>query len=232
MKKEIVKNLLEDLYTVYNPDHLMYIDQLTDKYHQMPTEAIEMVLIRYNHPNFDHYDEEKAKPEYIQKLIQDYAAGNRTLQGLDILSDSARKKQAEEERLQREAEEKQRVLSEKEEQERAKIEEEKKKLQKELEEVKKIKEEISKIKEEEPKVVEVEKDWENDLDVSIQLNYRDEKVNLPNFKYLSKLGIGARIVTTTESGKAVGLSIKDMVFDNTTVDIIGKPSVMIFIDKE
>jgi|TARA_R110000851_G_scaffold145114_5_gene284476 hypothetical protein len=232
MKKEIVKNLLEDLYTIYNPDHLIYIDQLVDKYHQMPTEAIGMVLIRYNHPNFDHYDEDKATPEYVEKLIQDYAVGNRTLQGLDIVSDSVNKKQKEENNKRIQEEESQKAISEKEEANRKEIQKEKDKLLKELEEVKKIKEEISKFKEEEPKVVEVEKSWENDLDVSIHLNYKEEEVILPNSKFLSKLGIGARIVTTTKSGKVVGLSIKDIVFDNTTVDIIGKPSVMIFIDKE
>ena len=232
MKKEIIKNLLEDLYTIYNPEHLIYIEKLVDKYHQMPTEAIEMVLIRYNHPNFDHYDKEKATPEYIEQLIQDYAVGNRTLQGLDILSDSAKKKQQEEDKKRIQEEEYQKAISEREDASKREIQKEKDNFQREINEIKKLKEDILEKKDEEPKIVEVEKDWENDLDVSIQVNYKEEELNLPNSKYLSKLGIGARIVTSTKSGKIIGLSIKDIVFDNTTIDVIGKPSVMIFIDKE
>lgn len=232
MKKEIVRNLLEDLYAIYNPDHLIHLDKLTDKYHQMPTEAIEMVLIRYNHPNFSHYDEEKTKPEYIENLIQNYSIGQRILQGIDILSDSEKKRQKINEDKAREEEQKERSILDQKESDKRAITEEREKLARELEEVKKLKEDIDKIKKEEPKVVEVEKDWGNDLDVSIHLNYKEEKVNLPNFKHLSKLGIGARIVTTTDSGKAIGLSIKDIVFDNTTMDIINKPSLIIFIDKE
>ena len=94
-----------------------------------------------------------------------------------------------------------------------------------MEEIKKLKKDIS---EHEHKVIEITK--EPELEIDIQTNV-EGKLNLPNAMILSSMGVGSRFVTTTEDGKIVGLVVKDILLDNTTVEFMGKPSLMIVMEK-
>lgn len=234
MKKERFRELIEDLYRIYNPTHLQYLDFLTDKYYQMPSEAIEMTFQKYNSPNVSHHDPNKNTEAYRQMLIEKYAAGERVLQNADLLSDAQRsQEEIEKQRQELEQQEKERQAAEakrkqEEEERRAKeVAEEKERLKKELEEVKKIKEQLG----EKPQVVEVEKEKEPDLAIDIQTNV-EGKLNLPDPRILSSMGVGARLVTTTEKGDLVGLVVKDILLDHTTVEFMGKPSLMIIMEKK
>ena len=88
MNKDRFKELLEDLYTIYNPAHLQYLQFLTDKYFQMPSEAIEMTFTKYNSPNVSHHDPNKNTEEYRNMLISEYGKGNRILKNADIIGDA------------------------------------------------------------------------------------------------------------------------------------------------
>lgn len=225
MNKDRFKELLEDLYTIYNPAHLQYLQFLTDKYFQMPSEAIEMTFTKYNSPNVSHHDPNKNTEEYRNMLISEYGKGNRILKNADIIGDAQKNQELFESEKKRQAEEDEKIRLEKELQREAELKKEKDRLQKELEEIKKLKKDIS---EHEPKVIEITK--EPELEIDVQTNV-EGKLNLPNAMILSSMGVGSRFVTTTEDGKIVGLVVKDILLDNTTVEFMGKPSLMIVMEK-
>ncbi len=95
MKKEKFKTLLEDLYNLYNREHLIYVDSLVDKYHEMPYSAVEMILLKYNHPTFSHYDPKRSTDEYKIELINKYASGERPLQNLNLEVEAKKNKEIE-----------------------------------------------------------------------------------------------------------------------------------------
>jgi len=206
MEKEHFKNLLEDLYKIYNPHYLQYLEYLTDKNFRMPNDAIEMIIVKYNSPNAQHHDPDKNKPEYRENLINSYSNGNRILENLDVLAEAKNRTEHTEDKKSQE------------------LQREREKLKKEIDEIKQIKKDL--LEKKEP-----EHDW-SDAEVIVQLNYKEEEVLLPPVKYMAQLGIGGRIVTTTKSGRAIGLSIKDILLDYETLEMTKKVSLMIFIDKE
>ncbi len=195
MKKELFKPLIEDLYSIYNPNHLQYADFITEKYHLMPSEAVKIAFTKYNSVNSPYYDPQKNTEEYINNLIAEYDKGNRTLQKIDLLNE----KQKSLEKSKKEEEEKQ---SEKGKENEA--------LKKEIEELK--------------------KGLVNDYIIDIQSNI-DPSFILPDNRIIASLGIGSRIVASDKDGKIIGLIIKDVLFDNTTIEFMGKPSLMIVIEK-
>jgi len=225
MNKDRFKELLEDLYTVYNPAHLQYLQFLTDKYFQMPSEAIEMTFTKYNSPNVSHHDPNKNTQEYRNMIISEYEKGNRVLKNADIVGDAQKTYELVEAERKRQNEEEEKIRQEKERQRENEIKQEKDQLKKELEEIKKLKKDISEHK---PNVIEVTK--EPELEIDIQTNV-EGKINLPSAMILSSMGIGSRFVTTTEDGKIVGLVVKDILLDNTTVEFMGKPTLMIIMEK-
>ena len=225
MNKDRFKELLEDLYTVYNPAHLQYLQFLTDKYFQMPSEAIEMTFTKYNSPNVSHHDPNKNTQEYRNMIISEYEKGNRVLKNADIVGDAQKTYELVEAERKRQNEEEEKIRQEKERQRENEIKQEKDQLKKELEEIKKLKKDISEHK---PNVIEVTK--EPELEIDIQTNV-EGKINLPSAMILSSMGIGSRFVTTTDDGKIVGLVVKDILLDNTTVEFMGKPTLMIIMEK-
>jgi hypothetical protein len=92
MKKEKFKILLEDLYGLYNPEHLKYVDSLVDRYHETPYSAVDMILMKYNHPTFSHYDPFMASDDYKLELIRQYATGERPLLDLNLASEAKKHK--------------------------------------------------------------------------------------------------------------------------------------------
>lgn len=102
MKKENFKELLTDLYTAYNPDFLKYVPQLVDKYYHLEFDAVQNVLIKYNHESYAHYDPTKTTDEYIHQLIKDYDSGINSLKDFTIEMHIKRKQEQEESQIKEE----------------------------------------------------------------------------------------------------------------------------------
>jgi len=232
MKKENFKELLTDLYSAYNPEFIKYIPQLVEKYSRLEFDAIQNVLIKYNHESYSHYDPAKSTDEYIHSLIRDYNEGNRSLKGFTIEMQIKRNKEQEvnkteeqrrlEEEAKRQAQEElsgvKNQLSETE----RKIEE----AQKELDEkLAKIKEQMS---ESEPMVQKTS--IYDDVEISIKSNYTESELILPNKEILAGLGKGTRLIVQDNQGKMIGLLIDEILYDCVSHPL-GTPIVEIIINK-
>ena len=224
MRKEDFKELLTDLYSAYNPDFIKYIPQLVDKYHRLEFDAVQNILIKYNHESYAHYDPEKSNDEYIHSLIKDYNEGNRSLKDFTIEMHIKRKqeqenKKSEEEKI-------------REEENRKELGEVKRKIsdtEKKLEEAEKIlKEKIEKIKNFEPVTKKVS--IYDDVEISIKSNYTDSELILPNKDVLAGLGKDTRLIVQDKEGKMVGLIVEDILYDCVSHPM-GTPIVEIIINK-
>ena len=78
MTKENFKNLLTDLYNVYNPANLQYIDDLVERYSRMEFDAVKNIFLKYNRKSAAYYNPELDTDSYIINLIKEYEAGSRS----------------------------------------------------------------------------------------------------------------------------------------------------------
>lgn len=232
MKKEDFKELLTDLYSAYNPDFIKYVPQLVEKYHRIEFDAVQNILIKYNHESYNHYDPVKATDEYIHKLIKDYDEGNRSLKDFTIEMHIKRKQDEQvsktKEELERENEIRQETqkelsgvknqLSEAE----KKIEDAQRKLNERLEKINK------QLSETEPKIQRVS--IYDDVEISIKSNYIESELELPNKEVLAGLGKGTRLIVQDKQGKMIGLVVEEILYDCISHPL-GKPIVEIIITK-
>lgn len=219
MQKDKLTNLLNDLYEKYNTDHLQYVPSLVDKYSSSPYQAIEMVFFKYNHPSLPNFDPVKSTEPYIIQLIKDYEAGKRTFKQIDIIQDAQKSKEqnvmvVEEERTKTSKEIAERVkeTNEQQKEELAKF------IDNKIEAFKKTITEIMN-----------EKNKDENVEYTVIVSNTDETVILPNKKQISNLGINSRIIAKTESGKPIGLIIKDITYDSLTSD--DKVIISIFLER-
>lgn len=223
ISQEQFKLLLTDLYTIFNPDHLKYVDNLTPRYIDEPVSAVEMILMKYNiedNKTSGFYDPDMNNINNQLSLIANYAKGLRPLQEIDIA------KISEEKRLK---EEKERA-----DQEANKNQEEQKQIANlAAEQVKPLLDEVNTLKkqlEEAKKEKSAPKEEESDVEYNIKVNYTEKKINLPNAKNLAALGKGVRILASTEDGKPIGLEIVEIIYDDFSKPN-GKTVVDIILDK-
>lgn len=225
MKKEDLHNLLTDLYTIYNPEHLQHVDVLTEKYHRMEHSAVEMILVKYNHKNSPFYDPEISKDEYVVKLIKEYENGNRSLHGVtpkilkkpsaeDVINENAQKITTEVDK---------------------KIDTFKSEIQRKNEELSNLVSKYEKILSDLSEKVTNQKpttSYFDIVDIKINLFYTESKVQLPNKEVLACLGIGARILVINAENKPIGLEVKDITYDCVSnVMFGGRPTLEITLDK-
>jgi len=230
MKKQDFTELLTDLYLAYNPDFIKYVPQLVEKYHRIEFDAVQNVLIKYNHDSYEHYEEEKSTDEYIHSLIKDYSNGNKSLKGFTVEMEIRRKKKNEasktedekkrEEEIKKAAEKELSGIKDKIGDTEKKIDDAQKKLDSRLKEIN------DQLQNAEP-VVQT-KSLYDDVEVSIKSNYTESELVFPNKKHLIALGKGARLVIRDEGGKMVGLIIEDILYDCVSLDI---PIIEIIINK-
>jgi len=228
MKKENFKELLIDLYTAYNPDFIKYVPQLVEKYYHLEFDAIQNVLMKYNHESYAHYDPAKLTDEYIHKLIKDYESGFNSLKDFTIEMHIKRKQEQEtnnaleqnskNEETQKELSGVKEKLSETE----KKIEE----AQRELDD--KLKMINEQIRNAEPSIKKVS--IYDEVEISIKSNYTDSELILPNKEVLAGLGKGTRLIVADKQGKMVGLIIDEILYDCISHPI-GTPIVEIIINK-
>ena len=97
MDKNRFRDLLADLYTKYNSDHLKYVDELVSRNYDSPYPAVDSIFIKYNHKSASHYDPVKATVEYKIDLLKAYESGKRPFREVDLIKDAAEQKDVVEE---------------------------------------------------------------------------------------------------------------------------------------
>jgi SMC interacting uncharacterized protein involved in chromosome segregation len=232
MKKENFKELLTDLYAAYNPDFIKYVPQLVEKYYHLEFDAVQNILIKYNHESYVHYDPTKATDEYIHQLIKDYEAGINSLKDFTIEMHIKRKQDEQNSKTQEEIERENAIRQEAQKElsgVKTKLSETEKKIeeaQRQLDEkLKKINEQI---KTAEPAIQRVS--MYDDVEISIKSNYTESELILPNKEVLAGLGKGTRLIVPDKQGKMVGLIIEEILYDCISHPL-GTPIVEIIITK-
>ncbi len=208
MTKDQFKLLITDLYTLYNPEKLIHVDALTEKFKDMTYDFIDNVLITYNNKNLPYFDIKKDEKEYRQHLLREYAKGNRILQNSSIQDEIKKANDT-------------------------KIQEEKQKEELRLRQAKEQEEKNAKKEEDKPKFKEeILKDalTYDRFEVSIQNNYTEKQLQIPENKtHLFFLSKGSRILLPDVEGKPVGLEVIDVVCDLWSMN--DKVSILIILDK-
>jgi hypothetical protein len=221
MDSSAFKNLLDDLYTQYNPDKISDIDRFVVNYNGKEFDAVKAIYIRYNFKQSPFYNPELGTDKHVKKLIDSYSNGTRVL-SKDFINKIEISKKQEEENLRAEKEkEKEKEILESQEKINEKLKETNDSLKKELESYKK---EIVNIKEEFDKKIEdanssnsnykveiVEKD--PIFDIQLKCNFDEQEINLPEKYYFLNSSIGQRILTKDKSGNIVGIEIIDILDD-------------------
>lgn len=231
MRKEDFKELLTDLYSAYNPDFIKYVPQLVEKYSRLEFDAIQNILIKYNHESYAHYDPTKATDEYIHSLIKDYSEGNRSLKDFTIEMHIKRNQEQEatKSKEERELEEEARKKTQ---EELSGIKGKLDSTEKKIEEAQKILDDrLEKIKEQ-LKTTEqfAKKSPYDDVEISIKSNYTDSELVLPNKDVLAGLGKGTRLIVNDVNGRMVGLVVEEILYDCISHPM-GTPIVEIIISK-
>lgn len=232
MEKNNFKNLLSDLYKIYNPANLQYIDELVERYARMEFDALKNVFLKYNRKSATYYDAEVGTDQYIFNLIKEYDSGLRSLENI-VLNTQPQEPQ---ETIQ------QKTILEG----FKKIQDEQKEAKKEVtEEVEKKLQDIEKSFSEKEATFkkaleEIYNDFEKKLttlqqdndDVTIRIfsTYSNAELDLPNKKIIAGLGKGSRLILKDKDNKTVGMEIVDITYDGIS-DVDGKPLVEIFLEK-
>lgn len=232
MKKENFKELLTDLYLAYNPDFIKYVDQLVEKYHRLEFDAVQNVLIKYNHKSYSHYDPTKENDNYIHSLIKDYDNGIRSLKGFTVEMQIRRNKENEanksaeeialEDAAKKQTQEELSGIKDKIGDTEKKIEEAQKTLDAKLKKINK------QLEDSEP-VVKNTSIYDN-VEISIKSNYTESELEFPNKEVLAGLGKGTRLVVPDKKGKMIGLIIEEILYDCISHPL-GTPIIEIIINK-
>lgn len=232
MKKEDFKELLTDLYSAYNPDFIKYVPQLVEKYYHLEFDAVQNVLIKYNHESYAHYDPAKSTDDYIHSLIKDYSEGNRSLKDFTIEMHLRRKQEEDANK----SEEQRKIEAEAQKKAQEELSGVKTKLSETEEKIKKAQEELDKklakineqISHTEPMIQKTS--IYDDVEISIKSNYTESELELPNKEVLAGLGKGTRLIVQDKNGRMVGLIIEEILYDCISHPA-GIPIVEIIINK-
>lgn len=219
MKKENFKNLLIDLYTIYNKANLTYVDDLVEKFGRMEADAVKNIFLKYNRKGNAYYDVEKETDEFVIKLVRDYENGNRNMQNVDLTPVEVPQEKT--------SEQKESEITEKIQQN----------VSQTIDEKTKVVEEFIKNKERElaelynKKMADLQTIPQNKIDDDVEIRifskYTNTELELPNKRIIAGLGRGSRLVVRDGDGKIIGLEIQEITYDG----VEGKPIVEIIVDK-
>ena len=228
MKKETFKELLTDLYSIYNPSYLIYVDELVEKNSRMEADAVKTIFIKYNHKSKSYYDPEIGTDDYVIKLIGDYNSGRRTLQGIKL---SESPKIIQEDKSEQKTEEIKNELHKIITDDLEKTSKDFSNREQEFDKV--INEKLRQMEDAvSAKIKLIEASFE-DVDIIILAKHTETILELPNKKNIASLSIGSRIITRDSEGKVIGLVIEDILYDSTPLfyEIPGKPKIEITVNK-
>ena len=239
MEKQYFKNLLEDLYTIYNPGNLAYVDDLVERYSRLEFDAVRNIFIKYNRRDAAYYDENIGTDEHIIKLIKDYEGGSRILQMANLKEQGLKKNIDKKDEIKEIAEKK---IEELQKGTKVEIDERVKTIQEKIGETEtQLKElylkkaaDIEKIVQQfEDKLKQLDENQqkvENDCIIRIFSTHTNSELNLPNKKIISGLAKGTRLIVYDENKKIIGLEISDVTCDMVS-DKERKPIIEVFVNK-
>jgi len=219
MKKENFKNLLTDLYKIYNPANIQHIDNLVEKYNRLEFDALQNIFIKYNVKSNKHYDKNIGTDEFILNLIKEYNSG---LRGLNVLFLDKKNENITEQEIET-------IIDvPKIEIQTPIIENEKldNNLNKKEDSFKKHLEDI--YEDFENKIVSLNKSNDN-ATIRIFSVHSNTELNLPNKKIISQLGQGARLIIKDENNKTIAMEIIDVIYDGIS-NLDGSPLIEVFLD--
>ena len=232
MTKEKFKNLLTDLYNIYNPANLQYIDELVERYSRMEFDAVRNIFLKYNRKSAAYYNPELDNDSYIINLLKEYEDGERSLENTDFKTQIIEKPEL--------IEQKSIEIAQKEIKEEVSEEVDKKiqNIEKSFAEKEKsfvekenaFKTQLEAVYKEFEKKLSILKQSNDDVTIRIFSTYSNSELDLPNKKIIAGLGKGSRLIIKDKDGKTIGLEISEINYDGVS-DLTGKPLVEIFVDK-
>ncbi|MFA5067742.1 MAG: hypothetical protein WC466_06895 [Candidatus Izemoplasmatales bacterium] len=246
MEKEKFKVLLIDLYTIYNPANIQYVDELVEKYNRLEFDSLKNIFIKYNRKSAPYYDSNVGTDEHIHRLIKEYNSGSRTLQDFKLQSKIPEQPETIEKSVVLEGlkeiqdaqnEMKKEVSGQMSKQIGDVISDFESKI-KEIENALKEKETLFKqliektYKEFEKKTHSFSEKIKDDDDIVVRMfsTSSNSELDLPNKKIISKLGKGTRLILKDSDGKIIGMEIVDITYDGVSY-VDGKPLVEVFLEK-
>lgn len=224
MLKQNLKQLLEDLYTAYNPSFLKLVPSLVEKYHRNEIDAVDTILMKYNDKSKPWYDESKSTDDYKLELIREYSKGNRILQDFRVEGTEKAIINIEEEatKIENNLDKKLDSLNSS---INSSLEEKIKEQEKRMNEM--LNESMESFKRTLAEQINNAEDYtsqkinlfENCEIVANILNYDINKVTLPPLIDLICLGVGSRVIAKTNDG-IIGLEVKDILYDTTSISTV------------
>ena len=247
MNIESFKNILLDLYSIYNPSKIKEVNRIVGNYNGKEYDAIKTVLIKYNYKGHPGYNENANRDEYIDFLIKSYSKGER------VVSEESLLKQTKEEELEKIKKSKlEKDIKEKEKESIVKLGNEvKKEIKKEIDElynsVNNLIDNKTKEINEYFKSKNIEFDEKQKLIKNIQtdvlnytgktvenktietrvshtkinienLNFTESDIQLPPEEVLETLSRGTRIIVKSSEGRVCGIEVKDVTYDLISYD--------------
>lgn len=224
MDSQAFKNLLEDLYTQYNPDKLNDIERFSVNYNGKEFDAVKAIYIRYNFKQSPFYDPELGTDKHVKKLIDSYSNGLRILsQDFKVKIETEKQKESVL-KLEEEKNKEKQILETQEKIINEKLKETNEKLKEELESSKK---ELNKIRDDFDKKIQnidnstihhtieiVEK--KPNFEIQLKFNFDHSDIEIPESDYFLNSSIGQRILTKDKNGGVVGIEVVDILDDFLT----------------
>ena len=215
MNKNNFKNLLTDLYNIYNPANLDYIDDLVERYSRLEFDALKNIFFKYNRQTSSFYDPEIGTDQHILDLIKEYNNGSRKLQNIkeQEVIESSEKEEIKEDS-------KKEIVNTVDKKNKQSLKQKEDEFLRHLE---KICDGFEK------KLSTLTKD-EDDVTIRIFSTHTNTELDLPNKKIIAGLGKGSRLIIKDKDGKTVGMEIVDITYDGVS-ELNGKALVEIFVNK-
>lgn len=215
MESQHFKDLLIDLYEVYNPTGKNKIEGVVNTYNGREFQAVYDFLFRFNYPKSEHYNDKIGNEQSVKLLIDSYSKGDKILYKLlkqnrpaqELISESLQQvndmvktsTQDSTEHLNKVVDDKLKVLDEY---------------------IKSKMEEINAL------TAKVSAPLEN-VDVKLNILWNEKEINIP--RSIENMSIGTRFMTFDVEGKMHGMEVKHIFEDY--VSYPGKCIKEITIDK-
>ena len=228
MNKNNFKNLLVDLYNIYNPANISHIDTLVERYSRLEFDALKNIFIKYNRKSAPYYDINIGTDEYILNLINEYESGSRSLENVKLETQVIEIPKAPEKDAFLEIQEAQKEIKEEVADE---IDKKFKNIKKYFDNREKaFKNQLEELYKDFEKKIDILKADNNDVTIRIFSTKTNSEMDIPNKKIIAGLGKGARLIIKDEDGRTIGLEIIDITYDGIS-DLEGKPLIEIFLEK-
>ena len=210
MEKKSFKNLLEDLYLIYNSDKISDIDRLVEGYNGKEFDAIKTIYIRYNFKQSPFYNPNIGTDKHVKSLIDSYSNGQRVLskdyvlaeqekKEISIKIEEEKKKQEEEESRKSFIEQQEKILNEK----LSKANDELlKQIEHSTKQLELIKKDLSQV---------VEKDMP--FDIQVKFNFDSKNIIIPELSNFLYVSTNQRIILKDSEGNIVGAEVESILDD-------------------